>query len=198
MNPDLDHIILGCRDLEEGIAYIEKLSGYRAAFGGCHVGRGTQNALLKMGQGSYLEILAPDPNQDGPRWHTNIVELTEPALIGWALKASGLEALAVSFRKRGILVAGPTAGSRTTPDGDVLRWSTLSHINDREGILPFYIEWDRTSKHPAENAPGACLLLEFQDAGQLRASLAGRKGKFELSGSSIRSEFPAAQNSPVR
>lgn len=216
-----DHIILGCRDLDEGIAYVEKLSGYRAAFGGSHPGRGTRNALLKIGHDSYLEILAPDPEQNGLQWHKDIAELSEPILGGWALKASKLDALATSFRKKGIEVIGPTQGSRTTPNGDVLRWTTLTRANDVQGILPFYIDWDPTSKHPAAEAPGGCLLLNFHHTGQLmeelppkpgykivempqahmspvqlRATIAGQLGEFVLSSRSVPSDFWVPQNSP--
>jgi len=220
MNPELDHLILGCRDLGEGIAYVERLSGYRAALGGSHPGRGTQNALLRLGRTSYLEILAPDPEQQDLKWQKKIVELSEPRLVGWALKASKLDRLAASFRARGIPVMGPAAGSRTTPEGDVLRWRTVTLVDDREGTLPFYIEWDPALGHPARNAPGACHLLEFQSAGEfeprrkqeprgniitspqthnarveLRATIRGKAGEFVLYGRSLLREFPAPLNS---
>ncbi|MGB2629297.1 MAG: VOC family protein [Candidatus Acidiferrum sp.] len=197
MTPDLDHIILGCRDLLEGIAYVENLSGYRAAFGGSHPGRGTRNALLRIGQESYLEILAADPEQNGLDWHRNIVRLSEPSLVGWAVRAANLESLAASFRTRAIPVIGPTAGSRTSPSGDVLRWATLSRVNDRDGMFPFYIKWD--TAHPARSAPGQCLLLDFSgtdDSGEagharsLRAVIRGQKGPFVLGSSEEKLSLP--------
>src|SRR5713226_7690857 len=81
----LDHIILGCNDLDRGIAFVEERTGVRAIFGGVHPGRGTRNALLSLGERRYLEIMAPDPKQFGVHGFTTITELTVPRLIGWAV-----------------------------------------------------------------------------------------------------------------
>src|SRR5437879_9586587 len=81
----LDHILLGCSDLDRGIAFVEEHTGVRAAFGGVHPGRGTQNALLSLGTRRYLEIIAPDPHQNiSDERPIKLQKLTEPRLVGSA------------------------------------------------------------------------------------------------------------------
>ncbi len=210
MLENLDHILLGCRHLEEGITHLERLSGYRAAFSGVHPGRGTHNALLKMGPHAYLEILAPDPQQSELTWFRQLASLSEPLLIGYAVQQKNLEEYARVLHQKGIACSGPLAGSRARPDGQLLRWQTLRYENDRGGLLPFFIDWDPHSPHPSTDAPGALALLSFtrtgqlqlettpptgqrklflpEEAVQLRACFNGSHGEFELVSKSIPSD----------
>jgi hypothetical protein len=202
----LDHILLGCSDLQRGIDFVEERTGVRAAFGGVHPGRGTQNALLSLGERRYLEIIAPDPKQNGPTSHPQLATMTEPRLIGWAAHPGDLGALAKKLGDAGVAFEGPTPGSRKRPDGRVLSWRTLTLKDDRGGLLPFFIEWSADSKHPSEDAPHGCklesfaavslhpdgLLQVFQTLGvempvvrgekeHLLAKLSSSKGAFEIS-----------------
>src|SRR6266481_9254075 len=108
----LDHILLGCNDLQRGIDFVEQHTGVRAAFGGVHPGRGTQNALLSLGTRRYLEIIAPDPQQhtDNPL-AKHLLGLKEPRLVGWAAHPDDLQVLAAGLAKAGIAAEGPTPGS---------------------------------------------------------------------------------------
>ncbi len=157
----LDHILLGCNDLDHGIAFVEERTGVRAAFGGVHPGRGTQNALLSLGESRYLEIIAPDPKQASVQQFSVITKLIEPQLIGWAAHPGDLEAFAKKLREAGVAFKGPTAGSRARPDGRVLHWKTLNLSDDRHGLLPFFIEWSADSLHPSADAPSGCSLARF-------------------------------------
>ena len=106
-----DHVLLGCKNLDQGIAYAEKLCGYRAAIGGSHPGRGTRNAILKMGERSYLEIIAPDPDQPQLTWHQELLTLDEPLLVGWAVAVKDIDGYATRLRAKGVACIGPTPGN---------------------------------------------------------------------------------------
>lgn len=166
----LDHILLGCNDLERGIAFVEKRTGIPAAFGGVHPGRGTQNALISLGERRpgdlnprrYLEIIAPDPKQANVGQYSVIKNLREPRLIGWAAHRDDLEQFAARLRQEGIEFDGPQPGSRQRPDGKVLHWKALRLKDDHGGLLPFFIEWSADSTHPSVDAPRGCHLESFE------------------------------------
>jgi len=174
----LDHILLGSNDLQSGIGFVERHSGVRAQFGGVHPGRGTQNALLSLGERRYLEIIAPDPAQPdvknplAPQLHS----LKEPRLVGWAAHPGSISAFADKLRAGGIEFQGPTPGSRKRPDGRLLQWQTLHLAEEASGLLPFFIEWAADSPHPSTDAPKGCSLLSFSaetpDPAKLTARLA--------------------------
>jgi hypothetical protein len=205
--PALDHILLGIDDLDRGIAFMEERTGVRAAFGGVHPGRGTQNALLRLGTRRYLEIIAPDPKQTSLAAYPELRTMREPRLLTWAVHTDDIAAVAKKVTDAGFAIDGPADGSRARPDGKVLHWKALRLKDDRGGLLPFFIEWGRDSVHPSVDAPSGCHLVRFAAASsnpeelrtvvarlgvelevekassksQLRARIGGAKGTAELS-----------------
>src|SRR5271156_4236965 len=115
----LDHILLGCNDLDRGIAFVEEHTGIRAAFGGVHPGAGTRNALLSLGRVRYLEIIAPDPEQPASADARDLRSLVKPVLVGWAAHPGDIEQFAAGLKEQGIAANGPHPGSRKRPDGRV-------------------------------------------------------------------------------
>jgi hypothetical protein len=158
----LDHIILGCNDLDRGIDLVEENTGVRPAIGGVHPGRGTRNALLSLGERRYLEIIAPDPAQHEIVHFPQIRAMTDPRLIGWAAHPPDIAAIAKQLGENKIAFQGPDAGSRKRPDGRILTWKTVNLADDRHGLLPFFIEWSADSVHPSEDAPKRCSLTYFE------------------------------------
>jgi hypothetical protein len=158
----LDHILLGCNDLDRGIEFVQEKTGVRPAIGGVHPGRGTRNALLSLGERRYLEIIAPDPAQREIVHYPQLHSMTDPRLVGWAVHPPDIAAIAKQLRDNQIAFQGPEDGSRKRPDGRVLTWKTINLADDRHGLLPFFIEWSADSVHPSKDAPAGCSLEYFE------------------------------------
>jgi len=162
----LDHLLLGCRDLDEAVAFVEKQTGVRAAIGGVHPGRGTRNALLALGPLHYLELIAPDPAQtEVPKVRAELPamlkKLDSPTLVDWAVHTSDIVGVAERWNKAGVAFSGPTPGSRARPDGKMLHWQTLNLEDDHDGLIPFFIQWGAETVHPSVDAPKGCALESF-------------------------------------
>ncbi len=161
---DVDHLLWGVSDLDEGIAVIEEKTGVRAVIGGRHPGRGTRNALISLGERHYLEILAPDPAQPNVQEGrvTVVRGLDEPRLLTWAAGGRDVEETERSLRAAGYQSEGIRDGSRDKPDGTVLRWRNLTVLGHDGDVVPFLIEWSKDSVHPSESSPSGCDLRELR------------------------------------
>jgi hypothetical protein len=164
--PLLDHLIYAGPDLDAAVDDLERRIGLRAAPGGSHPGRGTRNALIGLGAGAYLEILAPDPDQpspDGPRW-LGADGSTGPRLTSWAVRTSNLSGVARSAQAAGVRLGDVIAGSRRRADGVLLSWRlTDPRAGDatEDGLVPFFIDWG-SSPHPAASAPEGVTLAALR------------------------------------
>lgn len=159
----VDHLVLAVPDLEGGIEYVYELTGARAKIGGQHRGRGTWNALLALGTSSYLEIIAPDPDQAVPekgRWMM-VDQIAQPTLIHWAAKVHPIEKYLNLAKEHHVQLGAVSSGSRTKMNGEVLSWMLTEPRSDlHDCVFPFLIDWEK-SEHPAESLPQLCSLLTF-------------------------------------
>jgi hypothetical protein len=67
----LDHISVIAPSLAEGVSHVRACLDLDVPFGQRHAYMGTYNHLLQLGDTVYLEIVALDPEADGPgraRW----------------------------------------------------------------------------------------------------------------------------------
>lgn len=161
---NLDHLLLGTADLEEGVAWVADRLGVEAAFGGRHANLGTANHLLSLGSDVYLEILGPDPEappRDEPL-PFGIEGLAEPRLVTWAARGSDLEALVARASSRGVPLGPVRPGSRLRPDGSELSWEITAFATFlHDGLVPFFIDWG-TTPHPARATPAGGRLISFR------------------------------------
>lgn len=165
----IDHLLFGVPDLQQGIALIAERLGATPALGGRHPGVGTHNALLSLGAGAYLEVIAPDPAQAVPAAALpyGLARLDEPRLLTWAVRPAAWEVYRQELEALGIR-GRDWPGQRIRPDGAQLSWRSVKleapvQVNgiDCDGVMPFPIEWQSTA-HPARSAPGQLVLETLQ------------------------------------
>lgn len=158
----VDHLVFRVPDLEAGMDVIEQRLGVRPAGGGVHPGRGTRNALLGLGEGCYLEVIAPDPAQpETPNSWRFGPPVTAPELSTWAARSALIETQAELARTRGLALGPVQPMSRELPDGSVLRWQLTTGDRPGDGLVPFLIDWGR-SAHPSATAPAGCRLIALR------------------------------------
>jgi hypothetical protein len=160
----IDHLVYATPDLNRGVEEIEKLLGVRATAGGQHPRRGTRNALVALGPTTYLEILAPDPEQPPPEEPRpfGLDGLKESRLVAWFVNGCDLEQLRGEAVRKGVPLGEVKSGSRRRPDGVQLSWQfTDPWAPVADGIVPLFIDWG-DSDHPARTAAKGATLVSLR------------------------------------
>ena len=171
----IDHLVYAVPALAIAVADLDERLGVRARAGGRHVGLGTHNALVGLGAGMYLEIIAPDPDAPdpaGPR-PFGLDENHSPQLTGWAVRCHDIDAVIAAWRAHGYDPGDAVPMQRESPDGRLLQWRLTR--NARAGRPePFLIDWGDTD-HPSRSAPSGLTLealeIRHPDPGATRALL---------------------------
>ena len=166
MDLGIDHVILGDSDLQRGVDALEQRTGVRAAYGGAHPGRGTHNALLSLGAGRYLEIMAPDPQQQvSSPMIQELRALESLTPVGWAVAVGDVERVRGDLEGRGLRLSPTQPGSRARPDGTRLEWATFGVLAPDHPLAPFFIHWAAGTAHPSATSPAGCTLesLRLED-----------------------------------
>ena len=154
----VDHLILGARDLDEGIRLFEERTGVRPKVGGEHPGRGTRNALVSLGASLYIEILAPQVNAPDSGMVAELRQRTDLTPYGWAVFVPDVEAARTRLADAGFGLSEIFPGSRARPDGRLLEWKTFEIEKPPIAGLPFFIRWGDGTTHPSQDSPGGCRL----------------------------------------
>lgn len=160
----IDHLVFATPELEAAIEDLEQRLGVRAAPGGRHSGRGTHNALLGLGSGAYLEIIAPDPGQPTPAGGLpfGLGGLDRPRLAWWAARSTDIDGQVRRALERGYDPGTVVGMSRERPDGVRLEWRlALGAWPAAAPLVPFLIDWGATP-HPSAAAPAGVRLLELR------------------------------------
>ena len=160
----VDHLVVTRSDLQVGIDELEQRTGVRPSAGGRHQDWGSHNALLSLGESTYLEVIAPDPSSTLPADSRPAV-FTRPgpgAINGWVAKCDDIERAIAISHEAGFPLGPARHGRRERADGSMLHW-TLTDPSSRhfDGLLPILIDWG-TSPHPGESASAGCRLVNLE------------------------------------
>src|SRR3954454_9841344 len=91
----IDHVIYGTQDLEAASARMER-EGLTVVPGGHHVGQGTGNQIIPLGN-AYLELMVIDDREEAagsPIGRILLEKLVGEGFIGWAVRVDDLHAVA--------------------------------------------------------------------------------------------------------
>jgi hypothetical protein len=155
---ELDHIVIVATTLEQGVFWTEQKLGVKLQTGGKHSMFGTHNALLRLDEKVYLEVLAIDPDAPTPtraRWFGMDYFSGEPKLIHWVARSQNLEPQVQMFPELGRIISasrGDLHWQITVPDD--------GHLNSN-GLIPTLIRWQGI--HPTT-------ILESRDCKLIRLS----------------------------
>lgn len=160
----IDHLVYATNNLSQTVGDLEKKMGITISPGGRHLDFGTHNALINLGEGIYLEIIAADPENPqfkGPLW-MGLDHLDEsPRLTRYGLKKRITDSdlnLLTEVKKE---LSRVSQGRRQKPDGSTLEWTlTVPHNEPLIETCPFLIDWSQ-SVHPTFSLPQECQLKSF-------------------------------------
>ncbi|CAE7592991.1 Cacna1h [Symbiodinium natans] len=171
-----DHLVWCVESVEAGMDAFEALTGVRPCIGGQHLGFGTHNALVSLGEGVYCELLAQDPSQPVGTW-LGIDCPKKPRLTTFCVQRSDgkgeLGETVEAATKAGYDVGSVQDFSRQNTEGKTLRWRLASDHHragfaslPMAGLVPFAVDWSPNRaegmRHPSEVAPGGCRLVELR------------------------------------
>ena len=145
---ELDHLVVTASALAAGVAWVESILGVAPQTGGEHQRMATHNALLRLGDSTYLEVIAPNPaalRPDETRWF-ELDRLSAdqlPRLATWVARTDDIGATTTACHGEFGDIAPMSRGSLNWLITIPAQGALLSG-----GVVPMLIEW-RIAKHPA-------------------------------------------------
>ena len=177
----LDHVVYAVPDLDEAAVRFREAFGLDSTEGGRHERWGTANRIVPLGD-QYLELVAAVDEAAAARTGFGRAVLERASGGGgWFTMAAVAEDLDAVAARLGLEIG---SGSRTRPDGEILRWRSAG-LDDprREPWMPFFLAWNvPDGLHPGRARAGHAIRAEGiawveagGDAERLREWLGGEE-----------------------
>lgn len=162
LSSSIDHLVITAPSLDMGASYIGEALGVRIQTGGEHPSMGTHNAVLKLGERCYLEVIAINPAAPAagrPRWfNLDRMTRTDPVrLATWIVRTddihAALNAAAIDLGQIEAMSRGDMHWQISIPPDGGLPLA---------GIAPSLIQWPQ-GVHPASKLQdNTCELLHLE------------------------------------
>jgi|SoiMethySBSTD1v2_1073268.scaffolds.fasta_scaffold1126270_2 hypothetical protein len=169
MRSSIDHLAIAAASLDGHL--LDDVLGVSLSPGGRHGRMGTHNRLLRLGDETYLELIAIDPQAPAPA-HARWFELDEPAmrarlaegprLVHWVARVDTTELPPFPF----------DVGSWEGFERGDLSWQLTVRSDGMlpaDGVVPSLIRWPGSS-HPAARLPESGVSIEALELEHPRAA----------------------------
>lgn len=163
MFQNIDHIVYAVANLELSIEKFKKATGLEVYAGGEHPDWGTHNAIVRIGEQTYLEFLAK--KKTGQPVHNQtwmgLDFLDGDKITRWALASKDVEQDVKYLQKYKQELATIVIGSRAIDEHKMLNWLMTTVLPSPEvEPAPFLIDWKK-SEHPTSAIPQNCSIKSF-------------------------------------
>jgi len=149
----LDHVVYAVGDLDDAAVRFREAFGLDSVAGGRHERWGTANRIVPLGE-QYLELVAAvDREAAAAGGFGRAVMDRADTGGGWITLAVATDDLDGVADRLGLEIG---SGSRTRPDGQVVRWRMVG-LDDtrRQPWMPFFLAWDVPGQlHPGRARAG--------------------------------------------
>ena len=191
---DVDHLVVTAPRLADGTAWVDSILGVSPQAGGEHVRMGTHNALLRLGESLYLEVIAPDPAirpPSRPRWFEldRLAPNTLPRLAAWVARTDDI--------KSAVRDCGHAFGHVEEMSRGPLKWLITIPTDGSlpgGGAIPMLIEW-KADHHPATGLEDqGCTLARLEILSAERHSISELVGCLDLRDAVAIRDLPAGSS----
>jgi hypothetical protein len=160
----IDHVTVAGSSLKKMQADLSSV-GIQSVYGGAHSNHATEMALVSFPDGSYLELIALQPNADPQaverhEWARFLKADAGPC--AWAVREKDLAAEVQRLQSAGVAVSAPVKSGRQRPDGVRLEWETSEvGAGVRGTFFPFLIH-DLTDRNQRAFPQGKPVTKDFR------------------------------------
>lgn len=155
----LDHIALAISNTEDGVRYVERLTGVAPTLTRRDANDFYWSAALEIGEDSFLEVIGPNPDHRGVHpLKSFMAGLKQPTLLFWYIATDDFDAMARRIEAAGetlkmVVVVDP---EKSANGSDYTRAAIGSgFVSQRPGL----IEWRKRSLEPPSEH--ACRMTGF-------------------------------------